>query len=383
MFTDDFDLTPSLLEERRRIAAERPDYIDLSSSNPTLHGLLFPPDILAACAEPYWRGRRYAPHPHGLPAARDAIAAYYARRTPPLTVPPDNIFITASTSEAYALLFTLLARPGQSVLAPLPSYPLFAHLAAMREVRLEPYHLVQDVSGLWAIDADEIQAHYGAGARALLLISPHNPTGHVLTAPLGLTGAAGVMPIVADEVFCEFPYGIESVPPVGALMPDATVFHLNGISKMFALPDLKLGWIAVTGPRAGEYRDRLELLNDTLLSANSLIQFMLPGLFSHGSGFVRAMRARIRESIQAGLDALDTIPSIKSAAPSAGAFLFPSVVGGVDEEVLVLRLLDEGVFAHPGYFYDAGDGCRLMLSTIVEPDRMRAGIERLRRVLAQ
>ncbi len=382
MFMDDLDLSASPLEERRRAAAQRPDYIDLSASNPTAHGLLFPPEILSACAEPYWRTRRYAPHPHGLLAAREAIAAYYTSRTPPLAVAPDNIFITASTSEAYALLFTLLANPGDSVLAPQPSYPLFAHLAGIRGVRLEAYHLSQRSSGSWELDTDAIAAMSDARTRALLLISPHNPTGHVLTSPLHRAGPAAATPIVADEVFCEFPFTLDSVPPVGVLMPDATVFHLNGISKMFALPDLKLGWIAVTGPRAGDYRDQLELLNDTLLSANSLTQFMLPGLFAAGAEFVQSMRLRIREAITAGLDALSAIPSIEAASPQAGAFLFPRVRGCADEEALVLRMLEEGVFAHPGYFYDAGDGCRLMISAILEPARLRAGIERIRNLLA-
>jgi aspartate/methionine/tyrosine aminotransferase len=204
----------------------------------------------------------------------------------------------------------------------------------------------------------------------------------VLAAPLALAGRAAAIPIVADEVFCEFPYALDRVPPVGSLMPEATVFHLNGISKMFALPDLKLGWIAVTGPRASAYRDQLELLNDTLLSANSLTQFMLPGLFAAGTEFVQSMRRRIRESINAGLEVLAEVASIEIAPPQAGAFLFPRVRDGADEDTLVLRMLDEGVFAHPGYFYDAGDGCRLMLSAIIEPAQLRAGIERVRHVLA-
>jgi len=381
MLMDDLDLTPTPLEERRRTAARRPGYIDLSATNPTEHGLLFPPDILRACAEPYWAARRYAPHPRGLLAAREAIAAYYARRTPALAVPPDQVFITASTSEAYALLFTLLAAPGDSVLAPVPSYPLFAHLAAMRGVTLAPYAIRADDGGRWQIDTNDIGAQAGRRARALLVISPHNPTGQTITQPLALRGAAATLPIVADEVFCEFPYALGSVPPLGALMPGATVFHLNGISKMFALPDLKLGWIAISGPRAGDYIERLELLNDTLLSANSLTQTMLPALFERGAPFVATMRARIRAALDGALAVLGAMPAMQVAPPPAGAYLFPRVRGCDDEEALVMRLLDAGLFAHPGYFYDADDGCRLMLSAVLEPSRLSEGLVRLHSVL--
>ncbi|MBI5878869.1 MAG: pyridoxal phosphate-dependent aminotransferase [Chloroflexi bacterium] len=381
MLADDLDLTPSPLEQRRRIAAQRADYIDLSATNPTEHGLLFPPDLLRILAEPYWSARRYAPHPKGLRTAREAIAAYYARRTPALAVSPEQIFVTASTSEAYALLFTLLAAPGDAVLSPLPSYPLFAHLAAMRGVQLKPYHIAPDGAGRWALDSDGITVQADDRTRAILLISPHNPTGHTVDAALTLRGRAADLPIVADEVFCEFPYTLASVPPLGALMPETTVFHLNGISKMFALPDLKLGWIAISGPYAADYLDQLELLNDTLLSANSLTQSMLPSLFEAGAPFVAAMRRRIRGALDVALGALSKMPGIEVAPPPAGAYLFPRVRNCADEEALVMRMLDSGIFAHPGYFYDAEDACRLMLSAVLEPARLLEGIARLRAIL--
>src|SRR5205085_2257911 len=157
------------------------------------------------------------------------------------------------------------------------------------------------------------------------------------------------LPVVADEVFCEFPFLAPQIPPLGTLLPDATVFHLNGISKMFALPDLKLGWIALSGPRAGHYVERLELLNDTLLSANSLTQFMLPELFAHGLPFVAQLRARIQSNLREALDTLEKARQAKVASPWGGMYLFPEIIGWDDEDVLLERMLAAGLFAHPGY----------------------------------
>jgi len=392
----DLDLTISPLERLRRRAAARPDYIDLSSSNPTQHGFTFPPDILRHAADEYWLARRYEPHPKGSMGARESIAQYYAGRRPALQVSPAQVFITASTSEAYALLFTLLAEPGDNVLAPLPSYPLFEHLAMMRHISLRNYRLeLRSTSGgtlQWMLDRQAMVEAADERTRAVLIISPHNPTGHVMVEQIDIprahraggrpAGTGERLPLIADEVFCEFPFAATSVPPVGVLFPDETVFHLNGISKMFALPDLKLGWIALTGPRAGDYLERLELLNDTLLSANSLTQAMLPSLFAQGMDFTRAMHARIRENLGMAVERFAAMDGVRLAAPQGGTYLFPRISACDDEDALVTRLLDAGVFAHPGYFYDAVDGCHLMISGLLEKARLLEGIGRVGAVLS-
>jgi aspartate/methionine/tyrosine aminotransferase len=189
------------------------------------------------------------------------------------------------------------------------------------------------------------------------------------------------VPVIADEVFCEFPFAARAVPAVGTLCPDATVFHLNGISKMFALPDLKLGWIALSGPNVDEYVDRLELLNDTLLGANSMAQYMLPILFERGTAFVQAMRDRIQSSLLAALSHLHAIDRIRVAPPLAGMYLFPEVVDCYDEDLLLEEMLAAGLFAHPGYFYDEDRGCFLMISALLEPPRLADGLSRLKHVL--
>lgn len=368
------DLTPNPIElARRRIATER-GYIDLTSSNPTHQGLLFPPDILQAAAAPYWQARRYQPDPHGLPAARAAIARFYATRTPPLHLPAETIYITASTSEAYSLLFALLADPGDNILAPAISYPLFDYFAEIHRVELRPYRL--DEQGGWTIDAASLLAQADQRSRAVLLVSPHNPTGAVLRAALPALEHLG-LPLICDEVFAALPYGVAAVPPVAALHPGLPVFLLNGISKLFALPDLKLGWMALNPPAQAAYGERLELLNDTFLGASGPIQHMLPALFAQGQPFVADIAAHVRGNLDLALRRFAACAALQTHPPDGGYYLFPAVQGHHDEEALVVWLLEHGVLVHPGYFFGEKPGTHILLSALTEPATFAQGIERL------
>lgn len=365
------DLSANRIETARRHAAAK-GYIDLTSSNPTQQGLLFPPDILRAAAEAYWTSRRYSPDPRGLPAARNSIAQYYAARQLPLAISRDDIFITASTSEAYGLLFALLTEPGDNVLAPAVTYPLFEYLADIYHVELRPYRM-DELRG-WQIDSTSVYAQTDERTRAVLVISPHNPTGMIVQAALPVLSDLR-LPVICDEVFAEFTYRAAYTPLFGALHPDLPVFHLNGISKMFALPDLKLGWIALNSPAAERYAERLEMLNDTFLGANTLTQTMLPALFEQGGHFVAQMRDRIRASLDAAIGILDGVSGVHVHPPDGGYYLFPEVTGWQgNEEELVLHLLDAGVLAHPGFFYGYERGVHLMLSCLTEPARLQAGL---------
>jgi alanine-synthesizing transaminase len=373
-FFADEDLTPNQIELARRQIAAAAGYVDLTSSNPTHHGLVFPAEVLRAAADSYLLTRRYRPDPRGLPEAREAIIRYYASRTPPLALTPDDLFITASTSEAYGLLFALLTEPGDNVLVPVVSYPLFEHLAAVYHVDLRPYAL--DERRSWRIDPLSLHLQIDERTRAVLIVSPHNPTGMVVQSALPALAALG-LPVICDEVFAAFPYRAAAVPPLGALHPELPVFHLNGISKLFALPDLKLGWIALSGPASERYGAHLELLNDTFLSANSLTQSMLPALFEHGQGFVTDMHARMRANLDLALSRLENHPRFRVQAPDGGYYLFPKVFGWSDEEALVLHLLNHGVLVHPGYFYGYENGTHLMLSCLTEPTQLAEGLDRL------
>jgi alanine-synthesizing transaminase len=373
-FFVDGDLSPNQIELARQRVADGAGYIDLTSSNPTHQGLLFPPDLLSTAAARYLGARRYDPDAHGAPAARESIIRYYATRTPALALTPEEIFITASTSEAYGLLFALLTEPGDNVLAPVVTYPLFEYLASIYHIELRPY--VLDESRGWRIDPASLHAQVDARTRAVLVISPHNPTGMIIQSALP-TLTHLELPVICDEVFAEFPYRISATPPLGTLHPELSVFHLNGISKLFALPDLKLGWIALSGPARQTYGDRLELLNDTFLGANSLTQSILPTLFEHGMAFVDQMRARVRGNLDLALDRLGRSERFRANVPDGGYYLFPKVLGWSDEEELVLHLLDQGVLVHPGYFYGYEHGTHLMISCLTEPTDLIEGIGRV------
>ncbi|MCS7080354.1 MAG: pyridoxal phosphate-dependent aminotransferase [Chloracidobacterium sp.] len=378
-FLADVDLTPNQLERARQRAAA---YIDLTSSNPTHHGLLFPADILREAAAAYWDSRRYEPDPRGQLAARRAIAADYARRTPALEVSPDDIFITASTSEAYSLLFTLLTEPGDNVLGPNITYPLFEHLAAAHHIHMRKYELAASPEG-WRINEASLVAAANDRTRAVLIISPHNPTGMIIQRPIPALRRLG-LPIICDEVFAAFTYRVPATPPLGTLHPELPVFHLNGISKRFALPDLKLGWIALNKPAAEAFGARLEILNDAFLSANALTQFMLPTLFERGQAFVAAMQRRFRASLTMAIDLLERAPNVTVQPPDGGYYLFPQVTGWDDEEALALYLLEQGVLVHPGYFYGGELGvARIMLSCLIEPSQLRTGLETLTRAICR
>lgn len=377
-FFADGDLTPNPIEAARIQAQSNGGYIDLTSSNPTKQGLLFPPELLAAAAQSYWPQRRYEPDPHGLPLAREAVARYYAGRRPPLTLALDDLFLTASTSESYGLLFTLLGDPGDNLLAPDVTYPLFEYLAAAHHLELRAYTL--DEQRGWAIDEASLLAAADSRTRGVLLVSPHNPTGAVLQAPLQAFDRLG-LPLICDEVFAPFPYSVPHVPPVAALHPALPVFTLNGLSKLLALPDLKLGWIALNEP-ARAFAPRLELLSDTYLGCSSLVQHMLPALLGDGQPFVTAMVERVRQSLDHTLQRLRGCAPIEVSPPEGGYYLFPRVRGWDDEEALIIHLLRHGVLAHPGFFYGQPQGCHLVLSCLTAPDVLAEGLERLVTALA-
>ncbi len=372
------DLSPNDIELARRRAMALPGYLDLTSSNPTHQGLLFPHSILSAAAGSYWTSRRSEPDPRGLPAARAEIAAYYARRTPALLLSPDQIYITASTSEAYSLLFALLADPGDNILAPEVTYPLFDFFAAIHHVELRPYSMIEAQG--WAIDERALAEHTDSRTRAVLIVSPHNPTGKVIDRPLDALHELR-LPVICDEVFAPFTYKAGTVPPFGSLHPDLPVFHLNGISKMFALPDLKLGWAALNDPAYEQWGERLELLNDTFLGANGLAQHLLPTLFREGQPFVESIVARVRANLVYGLKRFEENRRIRAQPPDGGYYLFPQVLGETDEEELVLRLLAAGLYLHPGHFYGYERGAHLMLSAMTAPETFREGVDRLVQVI--
>jgi hypothetical protein len=370
--------------ENRLAAAERElrasgrHLLDLTVSNPTLVGLPYPAeDIAAAFANPAMV--HYRPTERGLPEARAAVAGDYARRGAPVDV--DRIFLTASSSESYALLFKLLGDPGQAVLVPEPSYPLFEYLARLENLAPRPYRLAYD--GRWHIDFSTVDF---TNAAAVVVVSPNNPTGSYLGAGdwerLGRDAAGASVAVIVDEVFADFPLAppADAVAAVAARPGPALCFSLGGLSKACGLPQMKLGWLAASGPYelVRPALANLELVADTYLSVGTPVQLALPRLLELGAGIRAAIHERVlgnRRLLAARIPA-DSAATLLPA--EAGWSAIVRVPGTLSDEEWALRLLDEaGLLVQPGYFFDLRLGATLVLSLLPPPVDFALGVERL------
>jgi alanine-synthesizing transaminase len=351
-------------------ARERGPVLDLTVSNPTRVAIPYPDDLLAMLADP--AALTYRPAPLGLPAARDAVAGTYTRRG--LRMNADRIVLTSSTSEAYSILFKLLCDPGRShVLTPVPSYPLFDHLTRLDGVEQRRYGL--DYHGTWAVDFHEVDAAWTDDARAVLAVSPNNPTGSVLSqydaAELVSRCADRQAALIVDEVFADYPLGAPIEDPRALQAPGCLVCRLGGLSKTVGLPQVKLGWIALDGPEAivSEALDRLELICDTYLSVSTPVQIAAPSLLDRGEDVRRRILDRLRAN-EATLRATVGGANGATVLPAdAGWSAVIRVPATEPEESLVLELLERSaVVVHPGYFFDFPHEAFLVVSLLPEPD---------------
>lgn len=325
---------------------------DLTESNPTRSGIPYPDGLLAPLADT--GAMRYDPHPFGLPSARAAVAADQHRRG--ADVDPADVVLTASTSEAYSWLFKLLCNPGESVLVPRPSYPLFDHLTRLEGIRAEPYDL--EYHGRWAIDFESITA-VPHDTRAVLVVSPNNPTGSYVAADeldrISSVCRERSWSLVADEVFAD--YLLDATHPLTDIASRSEIlsFTLAGLSKSVGLPQLKLGWIIVGGPAVerGAALSALELVADSYLSVNTPVQVALPELLRAGASVRAAIQERTRRNLNALRAAAAAYPACEVLRVDGGwsaVIRVPTVQG---EERLVLDLLErERILVHPGYFFD-------------------------------
>jgi alanine-synthesizing transaminase len=354
--------------------------LDLTETNPTKVGLAYPSMIAGTLADP--AVLTYAPEPLGLRSAREAAARECSRSG--TRVDADRVVLTTSTSEAYGLLFKLLCDPGDSVLVPQPSYPLFESLAGLEAVRADPYRL--EFHGRWSIDRDSLQRALSSRTRAILIVTPNNPTGSMLRAAdrdwLVALAATHDLALISDEVFRD--YLLEPASDAASLAGEshALTFVLGGLSKSAGLPQMKLGWIAVSGPEpvAARAVAELEVICDTYLSVTSSVQLAAPVLIEAG----RDIRAAIQERIARNLASLDRALTGESPVslltPEGGWSAVLRVPATESEETLVLRLLNEfHVIVHPGYFFDFATEAFLVVSLLPEPAEFDEGI---RRVLA-
>lgn len=352
----------ALLQERGK------PRFDLTGSNPTRAGIDYPPALLAVLQAAQAESLVYLPESFGLHSAREAVAHL-------TSVDPRDVMLTASTSEAYGFLFKLLCDPGDAVLVPAPSYPLFEHLAELEGVQAVPYRLEYD--GAWHIDVDSLRRAVTPRCKAIVVVSPNNPTGNYLTAQeRGALSSFG-LPLIEDVVFGEFPWQGSPPPPEGNT--EMLTFTLDGLSKRAGSPQLKLGWTIVSGPERArrEACARLELIADTFLSVATPIQQALPGVLALCPEIARCIAARCRENLQLLRAAVKSSPAtlLRGDAGWSAVLHLPHVQS---EQELVLGLAREAeVLVQPGWYYDFEREPYAVVSLLTEPRVFQEGVARL------
>lgn len=376
--------------------------IDLTESNPTRCGFRYDSAaILQALANP--AALVYQPEPRGVLRARRAVSEYYAECG--VSVDPEQVFLTSSTSEAYSFLFQLLADPGDSVLVPQPSYPLFDFLTGLNDLETIPYPLAYN-SG-WKIDLDALSARLEAAdrtfhlPRAIMVVHPNNPTGSYvrddeLAALVDLCGRHNLA-LIADEVFADYALGTSRLSSHAGL-DSVLTFTLSGLSKVSALPQMKLGWIVVTGPVSAraDAMARLEIIADTYLPVSAPVAVALPDLL----GTRHAIQAQIIERVRQNLAELDRqldatsgitrlrveggwygVLELTANGPVQSNLSQRSGAAGksgpADEELASTLVREDGVLVHPGHFYEFTSDDFLVLSLIPPPDVFSEGISKL------
>jgi alanine-synthesizing transaminase len=361
----------------RRLRAAGAPLLDLTVTNPTTAGIEYPESILDALADP--RSLTYAPSPFGLEQAREAIARDYQRNG--IKVAPDHLVLTSSTSEAYSVLFKLLCAPaGDAVMVPVPSYPLFEHLTSLDGVRPITYRL--EFHRRWSIDFDTLDDAWNDSVRAVLAVSPNNPTGSMVSdsemRALAARCAQRHAALIVDEVFVDYPLSEPPAPPTR--VSDCLTFRLGGLSKSAGLPQVKLGWILVDGPGplVRGALDRLELICDTYLSVSTPVQHAAPALIAAGG----SVRARILDRVRTNDRGLRDIalehPSIEVLPSDAGWSGVIRVPATRSEEDLTVALMETaGVIVHPGFFFDFPHEAFLVLSLLPESALFGEGIRRV------
>ena len=354
-----------LIQAKRRSGAS---ILDLTESNPTRVGLAYPADLLAPLAE--LRALAYDPQPLGLWPARAAVAGDFRRRG--IVISADRVALTASTSEAYALLFKLLCDAGDQVLVPHPSYPLFELLTQLESVQAIPYTL--EYHGAWRIDIASVRRAMCDRVRAILIVSPNNPTGSFLhrddLAQLTEIAAATNVPLIGDEVFADYRLDGASAPTHVLAGGDVVAFSLGGLSKSAGLPQLKLGWIGFGGPsdRVDEMLGRYEIIADTYLSVSTPIQAAAAELIESGAAIRAQILARVKRNLESLRTHASAFPSIDILPVEGGWSAVMQVPSLASEETLVLDLVaKDEVLVHPGYFFDFSREAFIVISLLVEP----------------
>jgi alanine-synthesizing transaminase len=352
--------------------------LDLTASNPTECGFQYATHAImrALCSS---RKIEYRPDPKGLETPRRGVAQYYTERGAKAS--PGNMVLTTSTSEAYSFVSRLLCNPGEELLIPAPSYPLFDFLAAIQDVKLKPYPLNYDHG--WQIDLHALHEAITERTRGIIVVNPNNPTGHFTrpgeTATINQLCAARDMAIIADEVFLDF--SLKPPPPLSfCANQEALTFTMSGLSKISGLPQMKFAWLVVSGPEQmkREALARLEVIADTYLSMNAPVQLAAPIFLEMRHGFQQQAMARIRANLAELDQQLSGQKHCSRLEVEGGWYAVLRVPATRSDEELALELLEKGnVYVHPGHFYDFPQDGYLVVSLITPEKDFAHGIRRL------
>jgi aspartate/methionine/tyrosine aminotransferase len=350
----------------------------LTASNPTECGFAYDrAQILNALASP--QSLSYDPEPKGLLAARQAVVDYYADRGD--RVAASDVLLTTSTSEAYSFILRTLCNPGDEVLVPTPSYPLFDLLADIQDVRLIRYPLIYDHG--WQINFFALEALLTTRTRAIVVVHPNNPTGHFTKHDerlrLNQICADRQLPVIADEVFLDF--SLSAKPPISwAANAETLTFTMSGLSKMCGLPQMKVAWLAVSGPKDQKTQalDRLEVIADTYLSMNAPVQHAISKFLELRHEFQQQLMARVRGNLAELNRQLATRKACSRLEIEGGWYAVLRVPATRTDEEVALDLLEKkDVYVHPGHFYDVPTDGNLIVSLVAPGQEFAEGIKRL------
>ncbi|MBI3240665.1 MAG: pyridoxal phosphate-dependent aminotransferase [Chloroflexi bacterium] len=381
-----FDLTLNrLMETLQAKRAAGVEVLDLAESNPTRAGFDYAAaDILSALTQP--QAMLYEPTPRGLPVARLAITNYYLQRNK--TIHPDSLFLTASTSEAYGHLFKLLADPGDEVLVPKPSYPLLDFLTALDSVRPIQYPTTYNSKLGWRIDTETLPDLITDKTKAIVVVSPNNPTGSYLKtnelAQLNALCAKNNLALIVDEVFSDYRYQSAADQVETAVGNEgALTFVLSGLSKIIGLPQVKLGWIQVSGPASlvAETQSRLEFIADTYLSVATPVQHAAERLLAQRQAMQKQIIARLDDNHRFLEAQCAKLPNCRPLLREGGWYAVLEIDDDgaqVSDDERVQQLLEQdNIFVHPGYFYDFDQDGILVLSLLTPPAIFQAGVSKI------
>lgn len=381
----DWKLTPNRLTEAQRDAsAAGREVLDLTVSNPARADLHYDTEaILNSLTNPL--AMDYDPQPKGLRSAREAVAAYYREQHGEFQANPESLVLTTSTSEGYSYVFRLLCNPDDEVLVPKPSYPLFEFLADLQDVKLAPYPLLYDHG--WQIDFSSLSRAVTTRTRALVVVHPNNPTGSYVSAnertQLNSFCQQHDLALIVDEVFLDYPHD-GAARPSFVLNPDVLTFTLSGLSKISGLPQMKLAWVATSGPAraVSATMDRLEVISDTYLSMNAPIQLAAAVLLGQRKNIQPLLLDRVRMNLSQLDRQLEQQKASQRLWVEGGWYAVLRVpVTRSDEDLAVALLHKASVLVHPGHFYDFPRDGYLIISLLTSPTDFRKGAERILELL--